>query len=542
MKRISNLFSSKIDENKHKIFRDRLINYSIVVVSGTLTSVAVFGDYQPSEWVAGEFLTASILGLISMFVCQERELNESLHRRRLELNKKHALRGENIIAAIEAEAQENNALKLRAKQLKGEVGDPQNPLSLELLPPAVQFQLAQQRGIPIGFFSEFFDQPNNDPPDSIESVNYDARKIESEIQYIREKTGINLEWLNLDFICSSKLVAGKKGSGKSVFMRYEAAKWFIYAAKNFPKFRLYILDPHYDIEDSKTHWLVGLDQNHVAKAYIFKDVEDHYNKWLEIYDELENRVKGLSKDRYPIKILCDEIERYKRNLDSTKYNFIIKTIEFIQDEGRKYNIEITLGAKTLKKERIGLDSSILTQMNWILFQTVVYDKTIVFPENINSKEIREEVEKLITVQPNIPCRVVIVIKQEEDDPKPYVGYLPLLKPPYIKVENNQFVDESISLTEDYDNNDDEEDEDDENKNPWLNIKKSPEEENYNIYQYLQKWIEECLEINKIPSKKHLKFVWEQLTKRELNEAGLEQLLELINYYKYLEIWKKNNSI
>jgi hypothetical protein len=134
-------------------------------------------------------------------------------------------------------------------------------------------------------------------------------------------------------------------------------------------------------------------------------------------------------DYRPIKIIIDEIENIKRGCTESEFKEILKLIDCIQDEGRKYLVEITIGMHGLKKENTGIDSNTIAQMNWLLFEKACYDPATKFPSDFDAREIKETAKQISnSLDPRIG-RTVVIFKQELSSP--IITVLPLLTPPTI---------------------------------------------------------------------------------------------------------------
>ncbi|MFM6277907.1 MAG: hypothetical protein ACKN9K_06160, partial [Dolichospermum sp.] len=66
---------------------------------------------------------------------------------------------------------------------------------------------------------------------------------------------------------------------------------------------------------------------------------------------------------------------------------VMNIIAQTQDEGRKYLINITLGMHSLKEKRIGIDSSVLFQMDVLCLGSALADPNTKFPTYFDSKSL-----------------------------------------------------------------------------------------------------------------------------------------------------------
>ncbi len=90
---------------------------------------------------------------------------------------------------------------------------------------------------------------------------------------------------------------------------------------------------------------------------------------MDVRRELNRRITNSLE--YPevtrVKVILDEEENLKRNLSEEQFEAVQDVISLIQDEGRKYGVEITIAMHSLKKENTGIDSANLQQMDWLVF-------------------------------------------------------------------------------------------------------------------------------------------------------------------------------
>jgi hypothetical protein len=341
--------------------------------------------------------------------------------------------------------------------------------------------------------------------------------LQNDLKAIEQKYEVDLTWIDTDFINSSKIVVGGRGSGKSTYLRYEAARWLI----ENPEGVLVIIDPHYDIDDPDKHWLNDLPQEDVASKFVVKKTGDIDKIVNDCYLELKKRISGDRKRPYPkVKIIFDEEENHKRL--STDFKKFLDFVEAVQDEGRKYLFEITIGMHSLKKENTGIDSGALQQMNWLLFEKAAYDPATKYPADFDQKMIKETAKSLTMSLPKNIGRTVVIIKQELSDP--IITVLPLLHPPIITLASTSPPESVEEIEEDFwhDSGETEEQPGDRYEVP----RESSERDFRSYYESMVKWVRLCLDTyQRYPIAADIKTAWLQLTGQDLSEAALCLLIE-----------------
>lgn len=199
---------------------------------------------------------------------------------------------------------------------------------------------------------------------------------------------IDYTWIDAPFVNSSKAVFGPKGSGKSVYLAYEAIAFLTH----FPNGELRIGDKHFDEDESV--WLPGVPADILLNQYVAKKPEQilkMFRRAKQLLDHrIENGIKSKHPECVPFKLICDEFEGFVMGLTDTEKAEVMNIIAQTQDEGRKYLINITLGMHSLKKERIGVDSSVLFQMDVLCLGSALADPNTKFPADFEAKRLLQE--------------------------------------------------------------------------------------------------------------------------------------------------------
>lgn len=199
---------------------------------------------------------------------------------------------------------------------------------------------------------------------------------------------VDYTWIDAKFVNSSKAVFGPKGSGKSVYLAYEAIAFLTH----FPDGELRIGDKHFDEDESV--WLPGVPTDILLNQYVAKKPEQilkMFRRAKQLLDHrIENGIKAKHSECVPFKLICDEFEGFIMGLTDAEKSDVMNIIAQTQDEGRKYLINITLGMHSLKKERIGVDSSVLFQMDVLCLGSALADPNTKFPADFEAKALLQK--------------------------------------------------------------------------------------------------------------------------------------------------------
>jgi hypothetical protein len=216
-----------------------------------------------------------------------------------------------------------------------------------------------------------------------------------------------LEWLDSAAILASKAVVGAKGSGKSTALQYEAARFLL----ENPGAQLLIADIHFDPDRSQ--WLQGVPAEELEGKFVWCRAEQIIGLFRFIKSELLKRIEKRDRSGHQIKLICDEFVGFMARLDDKSKEEIIKIIQFVQFEGRKFNINITLGLHSAKKEVTGIGSDILANFDlWLLGRTIA-DPVTKWPADIDAKSLLQEMTALQTEIPPELGRLCVVKKLQD---------------------------------------------------------------------------------------------------------------------------------
>ena len=184
-------------------------------------------------------------------------------------------------------------------------------------------------------------------------------------------------WLTPKMILASKFVLGGKGTGKSVWTRYEARR---FKSEN-PEGILRIVDLHLNEEDGE--WLPGLN----AADYLAIDAASGITFVRELVQLGLDRIASKSTHHPEYKLIIDEFQGFRNRLSDQEQELLDQAIQFSQDELRKYRINLTLTSKSRKKGMTGQDSSVIDQMDFLALGNAIADPNNVLPYDIDAKTL-----------------------------------------------------------------------------------------------------------------------------------------------------------
>lgn len=299
---------------------------------------------------------------------------------------------------------------------------------------------------------------------------------------------IDYTWIDASFVNSSKAVFGPKGSGKSVYLAYEAIAFLTH----FPNGELRIGDKHFDEEESV--WLPGVPADILLNQYVAKKPDQilkMFRRAKQLLDHrIENGIKAKHPECVPFKLICDEFEGFIMGLTDAEKAEVMNIIAQTQDEGRKYLINITLGMHSLKKERIGVDSSVLFQMDVLCLGSALADPNTKFPADFEAKSLLQkqmELQRTLKKSQGFAC---VVRKLGE----------------IAKVEVIPFLDLS-QFSFDVDPQ----------PEPQQEVPLAAQQDNINPYQIIGDWIDK---LGRNPTDSELVQAWQQVTGISLTADAL----------------------
>jgi hypothetical protein len=308
-------------------------------------------------------------------------------------------------------------------------------------------------------------------------------------------TPVDYTWMDAKFINASKAVFGPKGSGKSVYLAYEAIAFLTH----YPEGELRIGDKHFDEDESQ--WLPGVPTDILLNQYVAKKPDQilaMFQRAKQLLDHrIENGIKQNHPECRPFKLICDEFEGFIMQLSDAQKTDVMSIIAQTQDEGRKYLINITLGMHSLKKERIGVDSSVLFQMDVLCLGSALADPNTKFPADFEAKAL---LQKQMELQRNLKKSQGFACVARKLGEMAKVEVIPFLDLSQFTFEITQDTQPASVQNTPKDTSD------------WL--------------ETIKQWANE---LGRQPTSDELKQVWKQLTNQELNSKGVVFLLEKLGY-------------
>lgn len=357
---------------------------------------------------------------------------------------------------------------------------------IERLPEHQIDYFAQKYGVsPIlaKYYVENEIEPDNEP----EEIDFTVSKhiFENVIERIEKDESISLEWLK-KALKDSCFIAGKKGSGKSYLLRWLLAGFIAQANE---KDLFYVIDKHYD---SEAPWINGVNETELVAKERIVDGSKAIPKIIELHNTLLNRIENkltYKKTGSHIRVIIDEVDSYSEDEMIIISNFA-KDVEY---QGRKYGFSIHLGAHSIKKGEMGIDSSVLGSMLNILYPSVVLDRNSVLSGAFPALGVLKRNIDRYKSQVSKDCRVVVI----GDDSEVYVSHVPPLELAKITVENEPKENEKQSIDA--------------------------------LLEKIINWCKLCYQNHgKYPTIEHLKQVWLEETGKELDDRGTQLLKEYLS--------------
>lgn len=316
---------------------------------------------------------------------------------------------------------------------------------------------------------------------------------------IEARTEFDYSWLDNAFIQSSKAVLGARGSGKTTYLNYEAMRFL----QLFPDGWLLIGDLHFDEDEVK--WLPGIPVNILMERYVATKAPKILEIFRSLRVELLDRIEQRDRKRRRIKFICDEFIGFMGRLNDAEKKEVLQFLATCQDEGRKFGVDVTLGLHSIKKERSGIDSSILFQMDVLCLKNSISDPATKFPSDWDTKSLSQErhlIQSTLKQGQGFAC---VVCKQGE---APMVAVLP-------NIDLSQF-----KLTFDGDNT------------THSSAPSTPQEADIQLsdewYQELQFW---AIARTTEPTSQEVAAKFQQLTGYELVEEGVQELFAEVQQWR-----------
>lgn len=300
-------------------------------------------------------------------------------------------------------------------------------------------------------------------------------------------------WLDDGFIDASKGVFGAKGSGKSTFLAYDAIRFL----QLHPDGELRIGDLHYDEKESL--WLPGVPSEQLLKTVIADRTDGILKQFRRARTLVEERIERKDRNGKPFKLICDEFVGVMTRLNKDEQEEVLKAIQLIQFEGRKYKVNVVLGLHSVKKGQSGIDSSVLANMDLLCLGKSLADRSTQFPADFDCSALLKDQELTQSRLRSGDGFACVVRKLGES---PQVVVLPHLSIP--KAGEQVASPVAVNLPEDEDTD--------------------KFEGDVNPCEVIKEWVQK---IGRNPTDDELKAAWKEVTGHQLNTEGVAYLRQSI---------------
>lgn len=471
---MQNPFAILRDNFEPLINAERLLLLTLGATAVVSTSLPLLWPHLPKEVK----LTSNVWGLFSGLCfageCHRRRIKEKTYSSIEDAN--HAIVKEHLKGTFTFEKATQEIVAKR--QLAAYVNS---------LPVEERGRWAQQYGLQGLVEIPQIQQAVIDQPRQAPQLKPVFNGVQSSIEDISEDLSapVDYTWMDAKFINASKAVFGPKGSGKSVVLAYEAIAFLTH----FPEGELRIGDRHFDEDESL--WLPGIPGDILLKDFVAKKPDQILNMFRRAGQLLRHRVdagiKASHPDCKPFKLICDEFESFLLQLSDDEKKEVMSIIAQSQDEGRKYQVNITLGMHSIKKERVGVDSSVLFQMDVLCLGSALADPNTRYPADIDAKGLlvkQMELQRVLKKSQGFAC---VVRKLGEMARVEVIPFLDLTK---FSFEYEEVQPEK--------------------------------EDTVNWYRIMADWIRQ---LGRNPTDDELKMAWEKVSNQQLTDKGVKLLRE-----------------
>jgi hypothetical protein len=391
---------------------------------------------------------------------------------------------------------QDTALKQHKTVLGGEILKHQTELELknqielantiERLPEYQIDYFAAKYGVTPILASNYIQENSTVEPEETPVLNINKTIFTNTIERLEISDQISLEWLK-KAIVESCFIAGKKGSGKSHLMR-----WLLggFIAQSSDQDIFFIIDKHYDPDSP---WVMGIDESKLIETGRIVDGDNAIPKIEELHLLLLNRIKNkltFKKLGISTRIIIDEVDSYSQDDMEIISNFA-RDVEY---QGRKFGFSLILGAHSIKKGQMGVDSSVIGSMLNILFPSVVLDRHSILSGAFPSlPKLKGMINSYKSELPS-EGRIVII----NDDSEVFCSHIPKLDLVPVEVSEDKNISDSQN-------------------NPATG---------QNPIERIKEWCVLCFEThNQYPNREQIKQAWLDLTGKDLSDKALDLLME-----------------
>lgn len=226
----------------------------------------------------------------------------------------------------------------------------------------------------------------------------------------------------------SKIICGSRGSGKTALSTYFAGQ----LAKHT---RLLISDRHYPA--SAAEWLPGVPRNDFEERYLIRSADDTLTALLNLKAELATRIETGNTDGEQIHLLIDEWGGCWDVWDDGEQISAIKALERINEEGRKFGVNVTLTCHSLTREKTGLDQALTGAADLYLTGDALSNASWSFPSSLSNRRANLTTERLEQLSAVAIAQRVIVFRDS-------MGQSAVVIAPDLTTPERFEVDRSIS--------------------------------------------------------------------------------------------------
>ena len=199
----------------------------------------------------------------------------------------------------------------------------------------------------------------------------------------------------------SKIICGSRGSGKTALSTY-------FAGQLAQHTRLLISDRHYPAGEAE--WLPGVPRDDFETRYLIRSADDTLTALLKLKAELISRIETGNTDSEPIHLLIDEWGGCWAEWDEGQQASAIKALERINEEGRKFGVNVTLICHSLTREKTGLDQALTGAADLYLTGDALSNTSWSFPSSLSNQRADLTTERLERLSEVAIAQRVIVFR------------------------------------------------------------------------------------------------------------------------------------
>lgn len=359
--------------------------------------------------------------------------------------------------------------------------------TIERVPSHQVDYFAQKYGVS-ALLAKYYIDGENEPEreeEPIPDVVVSPKIFTTILERMERDNDTDLVWLK-KALADSCFIAGKKGSGKSHLLRWLLAGYIVDCGELD---LFYIIDKHYDPDSP---WVFGVDETQLVERGRIVDGSGAIAKIQELHNTLLNRIENkltYKKINSRVRTIIDEVDSYTTE-EQEIISAFAKDVEY---QGRKYGFSIHIGAHSIKKGEMGIDSSVLGSMLQILFSSVVLDRNSVLSGAFPTLPVlKKQIDRYKSQIPDEDKKRICVIC---DDSDVFIAHTPTLELVKINTHTQDSPQPAKTTTNS------------------INYQES--------FQKIKAWCDDCFrEYGKFPTDEEIKIGWQRLTGIDLSVEGL----------------------